>query len=369
MKAKTNKAVATWEIFILHLTAWIMYGFLLNLTHRLVTPVVTLTDTVSAMVPYIVAFYVSLSGFYLLKAQQVRVGILVFVLAFLVLAVLTYAYMYGLMPAVGVVLFTHSDLNNFISQAIWGFIYMFGAAAIYYVFPRLLKREREIGIMEKEALKKELLIASLKEKELQATQEKLMFENAFIRAQINPHFLHNTLNALSSEVFTYSEKLSATINTLAEIMEYAMKSTSAHNDKVPVALELTHLERLLEMYNFRYQPDTPAMVIVKDGEPGMQLIPPMAWVTIAENAMKHGDYGEKGFLNLKCVFRDQFVRFLCSNKKRGYPRVAAAKASHGIGLVNLRKRLTDAFQNNYTLTINETEEWYTVTLTIQQDNY
>ncbi len=370
MNTKANEISVGWTEIALHILAWIMYGFLINLTHRLIVPVVTITDTVSSIVPYMLSFYVSLGGFYLLKAQRLTLGVLVFVLAFIVLAFLAYAYIYWLMPALGIVLYTSADLNLFVSQAIWGFIYMFGAAAIYYLIPRLLKREREIIVMEKEALQKELEIATLTEKELKATQEKLTFENAFLRAQINPHFLHNTLNALSSEIFIYSPELSSTINTLAEIMEYAMNSTTLENDKVPVALELKHLERLLEIHNYRQEKENQPTTITMDGEPGMQLIPPMTLVTIVENALKYGDFTHSSSpLTLKFVCRDQFFRFICKNKKRKLQPGETSAASHGIGLVNVKRRLHEAFCGNCKMDIQDMGDTFTVVITVEGFSY
>ncbi len=355
----------------LHLAAWIMYGGLMNFTHRLVATGVTITDTISSVLPYAVAFYVSYACLRLLKAKKFSVGVLVFFIVFVVLALLAYVYFYWLMPGAGVVLYTSDDMGQFMSQAIWGFIYMFGAAAIYYIVPLLLQRdrellqkERELRQAENEKLQQQLEIASLREKELKAQKEKLLFENAFIRAQINPHFLHNTLNALVSDAYAFSEPLANNIRDLAAIMEYAMSSTNFDNDKVPVSKELKMLNCMLGIHRLRF-PVKDTVKLHIDGKPGMQMVPPMTLLTLVENALKYGELKNPATpVSIQVVLRAGFIKFTCYNAKRKAAGRQTEHKSNQIGLNNIRYRLDEAFKNRYTLTIQDTEDDYTVELLI-----
>lgn len=312
----TKTLRTNWPVVVaIHLIAWIMYAGLLNLTHRLVAPVVTISGTIASTIPFMLAFYVSLVCFYWLRAKSWLLGILVFLLAFAILLAMAYLYYYWLTPKSGIILYSSKDLGLFFSQAIWGFIYMFGAAAINYIIPLLIKRERQLRVAENESLQKKLEIAELREEELKNQKEKLRVENAFIRSQINPHFLHNTLSAFSTDAELYSKTLSNNIKDLAVILEYAMKSADFENDKVPVGKELKLLERFINIHRLRY-PDNFSVNLNIQGKPGLHRMPPMTLLTLVENVFKYGKLNDpKDPVTIDVIFRPTAFEFSCSNAK------------------------------------------------------
>ncbi|MBN8786477.1 MAG: histidine kinase [Terrimonas sp.] len=361
----TRTLHANWPVVVaIHVIAWILYGGLLNLTHRLVAPVVTISGTIASTIPYMIAFYVSLICFYWLRAKNWLLGVLVFLLAFAILLVIAYLYYYWLTPKGGIILYSSKDLGLFFSQAIWGFIYMFGAAAINYIIPLLIKRERQLQVAEKESLQKKLEIAELREEELKNQKEKLRVENAFIRAQINPHFLHNTLAAFSADAELYSKSLSNNIKDLAIILEYAMKSADFENDKVPVAKELKLLERLINIHRLRY-PDNFSVKLTVQGRPGLHRMPPMTLLTLVENVFKYGKLNDPDDpVIIDVIFHPASFEFSCSNAKVAVRNKDSLYTSNQIGIKNIKFRLESAFNDGYSLKIKDSETHYQVTLTI-----
>ncbi|HTN05124.1 sensor histidine kinase [Agriterribacter sp.] len=352
----------------LHLAGWFMYGALMNLTHRLSTPTVTITDTVSALIPYILTFYVSLACFHLLKAKRFVVGVAVFVVVFITMSGIGYFYVYWFLPRNGIVLFLDSDFGLFLSQAIWGFFYMFFSAALYYIIPLLLKNERKLRITENEKMQQELENVLLKQQELKAQQEKLQYENAFVRSQINPHFLLNTLNVLFSQALPHSEMLAANIRKLSEMMRYSLDSIQFESDKVPVQRELDNLKTLIEINEMRF-PSAKVIDYRIEGEAGSQMVPPLSLTTIVENAFKYGDLKDPGNpLQIKVVFHPEQFYFYCRNKKRKQKNNIEI-SSYKIGLSNLRRRLDVSFKGRYLTKVEDEEDFYTFELTINAIHY
>lgn len=354
----------------LHLAGWLMYGGLMNLTHRLVTPTVTITDTISSLIPYVLTFYVSLACFHLLKAKRFVVGVAVFVLVFVVMSAIGYLYVYKFLPSQGIILFLDADFGLFVSQAIWGFVYMFFAAALYYIIPLLLRNERKLRITENEKLQQQLENAMLKQQELNAQKEKLQFENAFVRSQINPHFLLNTLNVLFSEALHYSEGLADNIRKLSEMMRYSLESVEFESDKVPIQKELDNLNTFIEINNMRF--DSPEGIeFIIEGEAGTQMIPPLALITIVENAFKYGELKDPANpVQIRIVLRPNYIFFSCKNAKRREKQFSdIQQTSYSIGLANLRRRLDAAFEGRYTMDIEDEPGFYNFSLTINTNYY
>ena len=86
--------------------------------------------------------------------------------------------------------------------------------------------------MQEEKLLNELENSKLKQQELKSQKDKLLLEYAFLRSQVNPHFLHNTLNVLFSQALEHSEELADNISKLSRIMRYSLESVEYESDKV-----------------------------------------------------------------------------------------------------------------------------------------
>lgn len=351
-------------VYSIHLVAWILFAGLMYATRRLMVPAVSMIETVASTIPYILTFYVSVICYRLLNPQRLGLGILVFLLAFIILSAIAYLYYYWLAPMSGVVLYTTEDIGHFLSQAIWGFIYMFGSATIYHIVPIMIKRERQLRVSENEKLQQQLEISNLREQELKTQKEKLQFENAFIRAQINPHFLHNALNSFIADANEYSPSLSRNMHDLAEILRYAMSSADFANDKVPIAKEIEMLQMLLNIHHMRYPDEYPIQLNI-DGKPGLHLVPPMVLLTLVENALKYGVLDDPdNAIKIDLVLREGFFRFTCSNAKVEFEKQNKAHTSNYIGLNNVQYRLDQSFKNRHTFNIEETDKHFTIQLTI-----
>ncbi|MDP1622417.1 MAG: sensor histidine kinase [Bacteroidales bacterium] len=186
-------------------------------------------------------------------------------------------------------------------------------------------------------------------------------EFRMLKAQVNPHFLFNTLNNLYSLAYERSEKTAGAIMSLAEIMRYLVYEAGA--SEVPVEKEIRFLTNYVELEKLRIEdPSKVTMVIEKPS--GHLMVFPLIFIAYVENAFKHSciDTDPEGFIQIFLSFRDGGIFFTCENS---IPATRVREKDGGLGLVNARARLDLMCPGKSELTINSTSMVYHVNLTIR----
>lgn len=184
-------------------------------------------------------------------------------------------------------------------------------------------------------------------------------QNAFLKQQINPHLLFNTLNAIYSTVYQHSPEDSRSVLLLSDIMRYSFKDPGP-GGRVPLAEEIRQVENLIDLNSFRYhhmiRPDFRVT-----GEAGAHTIIPLVLITLTENMFKHGDLRLSPHAVEITISKGGQLRYVTQN----VPKVLrpAEPGSH-VGLKNTRLRLDYAYPDNYRLELTETTELFTLELHI-----
>ncbi len=357
LPVENRRAVA----LLIHTCAWVLYGSFLYIANFLTNPHIRVVSIALFLIPHCLTFYVSLYFLGLYTKIGIRWSVASFFIGFVVLSLIGYCFIYLFLPVFGVKLFATNSNRDFLKGAILGYIQYFSYAVLYFYADRSVKKERELRGMREERLKTELETTKLKEQELRTQKDKLLLEYAFMRSQVNPHFLHNTLNVLYSQALEYSEDLAGNISKLARMMRYSMESVEYESDKVPVQRELDNLELLIQINNIRFE-DSKLINFELKGEVEGQMLPPLSMITVVENAFKYGDLKDPGFpLTIRVELEPRKVYFYCQNKKRKNQFVPS---SNNIGMTNLSKRLDVAFKGKYKMDARDEEDTYTFELTI-----
>jgi len=201
----------------------------------------------------------------------------------------------------------------------------------------------------------------LEAQKMQLEVEKSQANFNFLKAQINPHFLHNTLNFLYAKSLPYSSELSEGILTLSDIMRYAL-GPAARDGKVMLKEEIEHVRNVIKINQLRFSNNLNVQFDVNGVVNGATIVP-FVLITIVENAFKHGDLKDQDrpiVINLN--IEDEAVTFFCRNKKKAGPK----EISTGIGLDNIKKQLDLTYGRNYSLQVKDDTEFYTAELTITQ---
>lgn len=200
----------------------------------------------------------------------------------------------------------------------------------------------------------------LEEQKMQLEVEKSQANFNFLKAQINPHFLHNTLNFLYAKSLPYSTELSEGILTLSDIMRYALSPSATKDGKVQLKEEIEHVRNVIKINQLRFSNNLNVQFDVNGVVNGATIIP-FILITLVENAFKHGDLKSPQYpIDIKLDVDSRGVNFYCRNKKK----MGAKELSTGIGLDNIKKQLDLTYGKGYALNVKDEAEFYTTELTI-----
>ena len=190
-------------------------------------------------------------------------------------------------------------------------------------------------------------------------EESKKSELKFLRSQINPHFIFNTLNNIYSMVYMKSEKSLQAIEKLSGIMRFT--TYDSYKDYVSIDTELSYIRNFIELESLRHEDGI--FVNIDISCPLAIKIPPFAISPLIENALKHGVLNdEKNPIQIKLYLEKEGLLVTVKNKIRKGQKDSIG----GVGLVNLRKRLEFYYPeiSHSTLSIREDDSYFEVTLLI-----
>lgn len=202
-------------------------------------------------------------------------------------------------------------------------------------------------------------------KELEELEkENITQELAYLRYQINPHFLMNTLNNIHTLVDIDPERAKTTIVELSKMMRYILYEGEI--ERIPLAKEMEFIKYYVALMRLRY--DDKVKITLRATplpmRPGVA-IAPLLLVPLIENAFKHGvSYKEESFIDVNTVLENNFIHFTCINSKHLAPATTPSEHEGGVGLANVRKRMQLIYGDAARMDIDETDDVYTIQLTI-----
>lgn len=192
--------------------------------------------------------------------------------------------------------------------------------------------------------------------------EKLTAELRFLKAQINPHFLFNTLNNLYYLAFTQSPNTTVVIDKLSQMMRYMIYDSN--HPKVPLNKEIEYMENYISLEKLRLDNQVPICLEVK-GNTSSVMIEPFLFITFLENAFKHGVSAGAESSWVKACIAVEAHRCTYTVENSRLPQKEQHEGKSGIGLQNLRRRLELSYPNRHTLQVEESPEKYHVQLTLE----
>jgi sensor histidine kinase YesM len=212
-------------------------------------------------------------------------------------------------------------------------IYIIYGIAFYFVRYSLFKEMQQ----------KELL--------LQSRQSEL----SFLRSQINPHFLFNSLNNIYSLAYQRSDRVLPAIAGLSDLLRYMLYDTT---EKVPLEKEAEYIRKYIELQKLRFEQPVRASLHIS-GDMENVLLPPLLLIPFVENAFKHGDFsnGSPGML-MNIYTTDKKLHVHCHNKKGKQEKDSGG----GIGLENVKRRLSLLYPGKHVLLVEDKNDSFTINL-------
>ena len=203
-------------------------------------------------------------------------------------------------------------------------------------------------------------------KELQT--QTMQSELKFLKSQINPHFLFNTLNSLYALTLKKSDSAPEIVIKLSEMMRYMLYECNER--RVPLRKEVQYIQNYLDLERLR-QGQHAEIEFELNGLIKEQQIAPLMFTPFLENSFKHGLNNQltEGFVRIKLDVEDHKVQLLIENSKAPTKPVQNHnKPSGGIGLVNVRRRLNLIYPQQYDLKVDDQPNVYKVNLELDLDN-
>ncbi|MFT5168081.1 MAG: two-component system LytT family sensor kinase [Saprospiraceae bacterium] len=191
-------------------------------------------------------------------------------------------------------------------------------------------------------------------------------ELKFLKSQINPHFLFNTLNNLYALTLKKSDKAPEIVIKLSEMMRYMLYE--CNEKRVLLSKEVSYIRNYLDLERLRQAKNFEINFEVK-GHVTDQKIAPLMFIPFLENSFKHGLNNQisQGFVAIKMEVNERSVDFFIENSKAEKLPAIEHRRSGGIGLVNVRRRLNLLYPNHYYLDIKDNPNTYTVNLKLDLD--
>jgi two-component system, LytTR family, sensor kinase len=188
--------------------------------------------------------------------------------------------------------------------------------------------------------------------------QRLTAELAFLKSQINPHFLFNSLNSIYSLAYQRSETTPEAILKLSDIMRYMLYGSN--DNKVELAKEFHYLQNYIDLQKIRF--GNKAYIDFKiEGDPDGQHIAPLLLIAFIENAFKHGVANNPLTpIKMRIEVHDAHLQFNIENKKHNNNR----DPEGGIGLSNVKRRLDLLYPQKYNLNIIDQPDSYNVELSL-----
>ena len=198
--------------------------------------------------------------------------------------------------------------------------------------------------------KNKLLLQEVKQAQLNA-------EIKYLKHQVQPHFLFNTLNNIYALIDNSPEIAKQSIHTMSKMMRYVLHDAS--NNKVPLVKEIEFLERYINLMQLRVSSN----LSLEKNFPIVNQpikIAPLLLITFIENAFKHGiDAIKNSYIKIDLEIEKDHIKYSVINSY--FPEKEKITDS-GIGLENLKKRLELLYPNKFELIANEVNNEYLATL-------
>lgn len=190
--------------------------------------------------------------------------------------------------------------------------------------------------------------------------DKSKTELSLLRSQINPHFFFNTLNNLYALTIKNSKQAPEVILKLSDMMRYTIYE--GEKETVAIQDEITYLQNYIELHKIRYKKSV-NISFQKEIEPSIQ-VAPLLFIILLENAFKHGieTLTENAYIHIELSEIENEVVFSIENNFDPKEQTS----SNGIGLKNLKRRLTLLYPQQHELIVAKTSNTYKTTLKISK---
>ena len=201
---------------------------------------------------------------------------------------------------------------------------------------------------------------------IQLENDKLIADMNFLKAQVDPHTIFNTINTIHGQLGVDVKSGKENLVKFSELMHYQLYEC---NDKyVDIDKEIQHLSKYIELQKLRKSGRMELEFNLGEGL-NQIFVAPLLFIPLVENAFKYANTNSEGkyFIRIDLQMVNNTIKFACVNsctKKNDTSVGSSTRRGGGIGLDNLKKRLEAVYKNKYSLTINQSVDAFYANLEI-----
>lgn len=208
-----------------------------------------------------------------------------------------------------------------------------------------------------------LQVRKQKEESLELKNKMLEAETKALKAQINPHFLFNSLNNIYSLAQIKSDKTPDAILHLSDILRFV--TYDSNQDFVDLKDELKHIHSFIQLQYLKDDNQTNIKIEI-DSANGHYKIAPLLLIPFIENSFKHSNHEDKenGWINIEIKAANGKIKLTCANSTSG-KIIQTKDKTGGVGMENVKKRLALLYPDKHLLNLKDDLISYKVELEIK----
>ncbi|WP_226543329.1 sensor histidine kinase [Neotamlana laminarinivorans] len=196
-------------------------------------------------------------------------------------------------------------------------------------------------------------------KRVEIESQRVNSELSFLKAQLNPHFLFNSLNSIYSLANKQSKDTTNAIVILSDLMRYMIYE--ANKESVPLEREVDYIKNYISLQLLRLKDSSNVKVNIR-GNLKYNIVP-LILISFIENAFKYGtDFKGRTNVTIKLDIEDEVLKLYVYNT---VSHLQQKSENSGIGLVNIKNRLNLLYPNQHTIDIKNDNHSYEVNLTLK----
>lgn len=239
------------------------------------------------------------------------------------------------------------SLMNLIGNNLTRFLLVFFFFTSFYYFVDIYDQQKELR-----------RLSSFK-------TQKISLESNFLKSQVNPHFLFNTLNNIYALSLKKSDQTQVVIERLESLLHYMLYECK--EDLVPLENEFRFTNSYIALEQLRHKQEECTVTVNITGDTRHKTIAPLLLINFLENAFKHGTKSSfgKSWINMEVKVDDRCLHFRLQNSKPFRPNAQPiTEYKGGIGIKNVKRRLEILYPAKHRLNINNLKDRFEIDLLI-----
>ncbi|MBS1530698.1 MAG: histidine kinase [Bacteroidetes bacterium] len=195
----------------------------------------------------------------------------------------------------------------------------------------------------------------------QIEKEKAANELNFLRAQFNPHFLFNSINSIYAHIDKSNKEARNMLLTFSDMLRYQLYECDV--ERIGMEQELNYIKNYIALQKSRIDERIQVSFTANNLNNNVK-VPPLILITFIENAFKYVGFneGKENRIEISLGYESGNLKFRIFNTKDNF--ITKELHSSGLGIANTKRRLELLYPGKYSLNIQDTDNAYTVSLTI-----